>query len=296
MSIAPYQVSAFNISHSVREQDPRRWPPRSASGFKGGFVGGVNVYAYMTHQPLQVWGREWLERGTGEAKFGKPVYDGEIAEVSASQDSDGLALTVHSVGVLCATGRAALPSNLPAAPSVSNYKSVAPRPERVAASEQSLPVGEWLGMKPMPVTGEWQAQDLQDIRETDPVYAREGLVHPGTILRCCNWVLTHNVVLPAWIHMGSTVRNLGLARIGDTLGVRACVTKNYGAQRPQIGGAGLHASPQTKRHRSSRRRRILRSTARANSPRRRSDQSTIAEADGRGKECNQGLKLDIRAL
>ena len=27
--------------------------------------------------------------------------------------------------------------------------------------------------------------------------------------------------------MGSTVRNLGVARVGDTLGVRASVTKNY---------------------------------------------------------------------
>ena len=52
-------------------------------------------------------------------------------------------------------------------------------------------------------------------------------MHPGTILRCCNWVLTHNVILPAWIHMGSTVRNLGLARVGDTLTVRARVTRNY---------------------------------------------------------------------
>ncbi len=55
----------------------------------------------------------------------------------------------------------------------------------------------------------------------------ESIVHPGTILRCCNWALTHNVILPAWIHMGSTVRNLGLAHVGDTLNVRARITKNY---------------------------------------------------------------------
>ena len=53
------------------------------------------------------------------------------------------------------------------------------------------------------------------------------IIHPGTTLRCCNLVLTQNVVLPAWIHMGSSVRNLGLARIGDTLNVRARITRNY---------------------------------------------------------------------
>ena len=82
-------------------------------------------------------------------------------------------------------------------------------------------------MTPLTVTPEYQAQDLSDTRETDPLYAAEGIVHPGTILRCCNWALSHNVVLPAWMHMGSTVQNLGVARVGDTLGVRACVTKNY---------------------------------------------------------------------
>jgi len=47
------------------------------------------------------------------------------------------------------------------------------------------------------------------------------------ILRCCNHALSHNVVLPAWMHMGSTVQNLGVAHVGDTLNVRARVTKNY---------------------------------------------------------------------
>ena len=98
---------------------------------------------------------------------------------------------------------------------------------RPPADEQSLPVGKWLGMTPLTVTPDYQAQDLSDTRETDPLYAAEGIVHPGTILRCCNWALSHNVVLPAWMHMGSTVQNLGVARVGDTLGVRARVTKNY---------------------------------------------------------------------
>jgi hypothetical protein len=70
-------------------------------------------------------------------------------------------------------------------------------------------------------------QDLSDTRETDPLYAKEGIVHPGTILRCCNWVLSHNVVLPAWMHVGSSVQNLGIGRVGDTLSARARVTQNY---------------------------------------------------------------------
>jgi acyl dehydratase len=226
MSVPPYHVSAVNTA-KASENKIHDDATAQRFGFKGGFVGGVNVYAYMSHQPLQRWGRPWLERGTGEAKFAKPVYDGAIAEVTAVEDTDGMELNVHSQGVLCATGRAAMPVDLTPAPVLDDFKSVAPRAERTAADEVSLQVGDWLGMIPLLITETFHVQDLEDIRETDPIYARERIVHAGTVLRCCNWVLSHNVILPAWIHMGSTVRNLGIARVGDTLNVRAQITRNY---------------------------------------------------------------------
>jgi hypothetical protein len=226
MSIPAYKVSAFNTA-KASENKIHDDATAQRFGFKGGFVGGVNVYAYMSHQPLQRWGRAWLERGTGEAKFGKPVYENDIAEVTAVEDADGLELVVHSQGVLCATGRAALPANVGPAPGLSEYKAVSPRTERLPADETTLKIGDWFGMTPLPITEAFHAQDLQDIRETDPIYAAERIVHTGTIIRCCNWALTHNVILPAWIHMGSKVRTLGLAHVGDTLNVRGRVTKNY---------------------------------------------------------------------
>lgn len=226
MAMAPYRVTAFNTA-KASENKIHDDATAQRFGFSGGFVGGVNVYAYMAHQPVQHWGRAWLERGTGDARFAKPVYEGDVAEVSAAEDAAGLALTVHSQGVLCASGRAELPAVAEPTLSLNDYRQVPPRSERVAASETSLAVGDWLGMVPLTVTEAHHAQDLADLREADPMYLREGIVHPGTVLRCCNWVLSQNVILPAWIHMGSAVRNLGLARVGDTLTVRARVTRNY---------------------------------------------------------------------
>jgi hypothetical protein len=112
-------------------------------------------------------------------------------------------------------------------PLLSDFKAVAARAERVSADEKSLAIGDWLGMNPLTVTDAYQAQDKEETRETLALYMAEGIVHPVTVLRCCNWVLSHNVVLPAWMHMGSTVQNLGIARVGDTLSARARVTKNY---------------------------------------------------------------------
>ena len=226
MSLPNYEVRSYNTA-KASENKIHDDATAQKFGFRGGFVGGVCVYGYMSHQPLQRWGKAWLERGTGEAKFGKPVYDNEIAEVIATEDADGMELTVQSQDILCATGRAALPANLPPAPALSDYKSVPVRASRSPANEQTLPIDTWLGMNPLTITEEILAQDIHDTRETDPIYAREKILNPGTILRCCNWALSHNVILPAWIHMGSKVRNLGLARVGDTLNVRARITKNY---------------------------------------------------------------------
>jgi hypothetical protein len=156
------------------------------------------------------------------------VYEGDVAEIVADETSDGLALKVLSGGELCATGSAALAQTV-SPPAVAEFQSATPpaHDARPPADEQSLAVGRWLGMHPLAVTAEFHAQDLSDTRETAPLYAAEGIVHPGTILRCCNWVLSHNVVLPAWMHVGSKVQNLGVARIGDTLAARARVTQNY---------------------------------------------------------------------
>src|ERR1700728_524345 len=87
-------------------------------GFRGGLVPGVEVYAYMAHMPVARWGRAWLESGEADCRFLKPVYDGAIARVIATRESDVLALRVDSGGECCATGRASMPSDKRRAPAV----------------------------------------------------------------------------------------------------------------------------------------------------------------------------------
>src|SRR6266567_4180086 len=106
-NLPPYSVSAYNTA-KASENKIHDDATAKRFGFKGGLVGGVHVYAYMSHLPVQRWGRAWLERGTGEARFDKPVYEGDIAQITAAEDSNGMSIQVNSVGVLCATGRANL--------------------------------------------------------------------------------------------------------------------------------------------------------------------------------------------
>ncbi len=219
-----YTVQAYN---SARDSENKIHDDAVARrfGFTGGLVPGVDVYAYMMHAPVAHWGRAWLDHGTAECRFSKPVYDGKDAAVVSSETTDGLVLAVHSAGQDCATGQA----GLPVAPAAAETFAEPPAPteNRPPADETSLAVGRLLGMRPLALTPDFTARYLADVRETDPIYAREGLAHPGIVLRTCNWALSHNVVLGPWMHVGSTVRNLAPARVGGTLSVHARVSANY---------------------------------------------------------------------
>src|SRR6185437_5098988 len=168
-ALAPYRVSAYNTAHDSENKIHDDATARRF-GFGGGLVPGVDVYGYITHMPVARWGRAWLERGTAECRFFKPVYDGEIATVTASEDAAGLEIIVESRGERCATGRAALPATRVAAPALVSFQKVAQRAERPPADEASLAVGTWLGLDPYPITPELAAQHRADLRENLPLY------------------------------------------------------------------------------------------------------------------------------
>jgi len=113
VALAPYRVEAFNTAKASENKIHDDAVARRF-GFGGGLVPGVDVYAYMAHQPVVRWGRAWLERGAAECRFQKPVYDGDIATVTATETAEGLDLRVESRGELCASGRASLPNRSPA--------------------------------------------------------------------------------------------------------------------------------------------------------------------------------------
>jgi hypothetical protein len=223
--LSPYTVEAFNTA-KVSENKIHDDEVAKKFGFGGGLVPGVDVYAYMTHLPIERWGRAWLEHGTAECRFMKPVYDGDRVTVTATETAGSLDIKLECRGVLCATGSAALPEAA-SPPALAEFREVAERASRPTADEASLALDTWLGIVPLDATPELAAQYLRDVRETSPLYAREGLVHPVVVLRLCNFALTRNVTFGPWMHVGSKIQHFAAAKIGDALGVRARVTGNY---------------------------------------------------------------------
>src|SRR3954447_20087676 len=158
-------------------------------------------------------------------RFAKPVYDGRIARVRAEKDGDWLNLGVESDGILCATATAGLGRQ--SAPALEAYP-LRPLPkQRPPADEVSLAPGTLLGTPARDMSEEDAEWYLSGVRESEPLYRRERIVHPGRILRLCNNALMDNVVLGPWIHVGSKVQHLSTAHVGEALSVRARVAGNY---------------------------------------------------------------------
>ncbi len=222
-----YSVEAYNISHAS-ENKIHDDAIAKKLGFTGGLVPGVEMFAYMSNIAVQNWGQAWLERGALACKFGKPLYDGHMAEIKGAPDGDGLALRLVSDGQECATGTAHLTTGVPP-PKLDAYELVTPPAlaTRPPASEATLAKGKWLGIRPFVMTEQLSSDYLRNIKETLPLYARDGLAHPGLLLRQCNTVLRENVVLAPWIHVGSDVQNFSAVRVGEEVSVRARVTDNY---------------------------------------------------------------------
>src|SRR5438094_574746 len=188
-----YRIQAYNTSKQSENKIHDDAVARRY-GFSGGLVPGVDVMAYMMHMPVAKWGRAFLARGLIDARFVKPVYDGETADVTAEESNGVLSIEVKSQGQLCATGSASLPASAPAV-SIADYRAVAAVAERKPVDAMSYELGKWLGTVPRRWVGDAASEYLADIREADSIYAREGFGHPGLLQRVMNRVLVDNAIL-----------------------------------------------------------------------------------------------------
>jgi acyl dehydratase len=227
--LSPYRVKARNTSqqseNAIHHDDVAR-----RYGFRGGLVPGVTVYAYLTEPLVATFGAAWLERGTANVRFHKPVMDGEDLEVTGvvlTRDATGISATV--TGATAATPEAAtltvtLPAGAPTPVNVAVYRA-APLPEpRPDATRAHLSAVETLGTPVNTYDEACATEWLGRVDDPLPLYrGRGGWVHPAFFLDQANKALRQNVRLGPWIHVGSVVRHLGGARLGETLATRGRV-------------------------------------------------------------------------
>jgi acyl dehydratase len=224
-----YHVKARNTSSSSEnkihdEQIARQY------GFRGALVPGVTVYAHLTHPLVEAFGAGWLERGTANVRFLKPIHDGEevrLAGVVTARDARSLSATVTAtttVGGECATLSATLPAGSPVPVNLAVYPAAPLPADRTLATRDHLASLDALGTPVNPYDEERAAEYLDRVSDGLALYrGARGWVHPGFFLDQANKALSLNVRMSPWIHVGSIVRHLGGAKIGETLSTRGKV-------------------------------------------------------------------------
>jgi acyl dehydratase len=226
MITGAYELLARNIAtaseNKIHDDEVAR-----RFGFAGGLVLGVEVYAYMTQAMLSRYGGAWLDHGTVECRFLKPVYDGQSVRVSMRDQEGGLVIEAASEGELCAAATATLAGGSGTAPTPDSIPYRAPDPDRPEANAGIFEPGTIFCTAPVRFDRPALAAYLEAVSEGGQIYATEGLVHPGMILRLANRALMDNVRLGPWIHAASRVRNFAAARLGEELTMRTRIAANY---------------------------------------------------------------------
>jgi hypothetical protein len=184
-------------------------------GFRAGLVSGVSVLAYMTRPLVELAGKYWLERGSADVRFVRPVYEGEEIRVSGSVaviNEDGVSLefqAANNQGAVCGMGIAHIPVVNPVLePSIDDYPPGRGKLHRPIALE-SLQVGESL----TPVLSEftwnvhWQ-YCRKSIRDLHPLYERT--LHPGWLASRAGQILSANYAIQAWIDVACQTQHFHL--------------------------------------------------------------------------------------
>jgi hypothetical protein len=192
-------------------------------GFRGGLIPGVDVWGYMSRLPVERWGVDWLERGSGFCRFLRPVVEGD--EVVVSWPS-GLEARVDDE--VCAVGEAALPDAAPEAVDLDAFPArplpAAPPAASPAAFEAA---DEILGTVRQVVDEGTARVQLDEVLERLPVYEEQRLVHPAHLLRFANSALSENFSLGPWMHVSSRIAHLGLVRWGAAVEARPRLVRHW---------------------------------------------------------------------
>lgn len=224
-----YRVKARNVSstgeNAIHDDDTAR-----RYGFRGALVPGVMVYAYMTQPLAAAFGPAWLMRGTASVRFVKPVLDGEelvVRGAVTAREAAGVTVML-SAGTAataeCATLSATIPAGRPTPVNVAVYPVAALPDPRPAATRAHLSSVGALGTPHAHYDTARAADYLAKVEDPLPLYrGADAVVHPGFYLELANRALDRNVAMGPWIHVGSVVRHLGGARVGDRLATRGKV-------------------------------------------------------------------------
>lgn len=228
-----YTVTARNTSatseNKIHDDDVAR-----SYGFRGALVPGVTIYAYLTHPLVEALGTGWLDRGTANVRFLRPILEGEDVVITGEiteRTAQGLTASVRattSAGGECAVLTATLPAGSATPVNPTLYREAELPAERPDATREHLGAIDVLGTPRTRYDDACATDYLAGVADGLPVYrGASARVHPAFYLHQSNRALAGNVRMGPWIHVGSVIRHVAPARVGQELRTRGRVRSLY---------------------------------------------------------------------
>ena len=208
-------------------------------GFRAGLVPGSSIFAYVSRTLVEFLDKDWLERGSAEVRFVRPVHSGEelriggrVCAVSKEGDVSIDFQASNNQGTPCGIGVAQLPVRAPAPePCPGDYPAGRAKLNRPISLE-TLKIGECL----TPVSSQfnwnvhWQYCQ-KSIRDHHPLYRK--ILHPGWVVNRASRILAANYAIQAWIDVSCRVQNFHLQE-------EECVVETRGRVQDKFERGGDH--------------------------------------------------------
>lgn len=201
----PWTVVAVNLPEHARNPMHTDEGAKRA-GFPRALVAGVSTYAYLTHPFIEAFGMEWVERGGGEVRFRRPIFDGDVVRVEPT--------TEDSLVVRALTSDPDQPRAV--------FNAVTCAEDFVVLRD-----GEQLPEMEFELSGEWGADYAERLGDELEFCTSHGVVHPAVWPALANNVFQYHVVRGQWIHTRSIIRHHGIAVPGSRAVVRANIISRF---------------------------------------------------------------------
>jgi hypothetical protein len=203
---AAWTVTARNLPEHARNPIHTDAGARAA-GFPRALIAGVTTYAYLTHPIVAAWGIDWLERGGGEVRFRRPVFDQD--RLRCTPVVDGEVVAIHALTDEPDQPRAVF------------------RAVQQSGVASAIRPGEELPALRIPLVGELGSEYGSRAGDDLALYAERGLVHPAIWPALANRVVHTQVARGSWIHTRSVIRHHGTAIAGSIADVHAVVVRRF---------------------------------------------------------------------
>ncbi len=200
-------------------------------GFKAALVPGAFVYGHISRIAVDAWGVDWLRHGCMEARFRRPVYDGDVltAEVTALSDTGAdqrAAVTLRNEeGEEVAAGWIAMPWEAPPPPPVADCPILLLPDPPQAIEPGGMAIGTRLGSRNAVLTDEEFRRSLAAFDERHPLYLAGGLVHPGCLIRRTMFDANRSFRFPApVVFVSGKAQHFALVSPGQRLATSGTIT------------------------------------------------------------------------